>query len=152
MCATMRQKVPCRAELLDKVAHSVTVWHKELGTKADQKCSLPDSEEPPGFFSGILCRKKRRAQRWIADIRKHTQILLFAQIQKPDRAYREKTAAGHVPGSLSNRYRPDICFGTKVAIYIGICGRIKNLSKVQRQGRSGLNNEHNSNHCSCVPV
>ena len=57
MCATMRQKVPCRAELLDKVAHSVTVWHKELGTKADQKCSLPDSEESPGFFSGILCRK-----------------------------------------------------------------------------------------------
>ena len=81
MCATMRQKVPCRAELLDKVAHSVTVWHKELGTKADQKCSLPDSEESPGFFSGILCRKKRRTQRWIADIRKHTQIPLFTQIR-----------------------------------------------------------------------
>ena len=81
----------------------------------------------------------------------HTNLVIRTN-QKPDRAYREKTAADHVSGSLTNRYRPDICFGTKVAVYIGICGRIKNLSKVQRQGRSGLNNEYNSYHCSSDPV
>lgn len=56
--------------------------------------------------------------------------------QKTTGAYGEKAAEYPVPESMMDRHRSDTGFGTEVAVYIGICGRIKSLSKVLRQGRS----------------